>query len=161
MTAHDVLTEDLFNIYATAGREVTYTTDRGEERPYWANRYRQALQRAVEADEVVEFVERLVMQGEPSRGFFYLKDAGRLDLTVEALVVDESKPYHSMFSREAINAAREQLDEHGFTVAPSTGGGASLPPSSPTIAAGQLPPGSTFDLRVTVRSDGTLSLALI
>jgi hypothetical protein len=161
LTAHDVLTEDLFNIYATAGREVTYITDRGEKRPYWANRYRQALQRSVEADEVIEFVERLVTQKEPSRGFGYLKDAGRLNLSAEALVVDESKPYHSMFSQDAVEAALERLAEHGFTLSATEDAASTPPPAPPTIAAGQFQPGWTFDLRVTVGPDGVLSLALI
>jgi hypothetical protein len=116
MTAIELLTEDLFGIYTAAGREVTYTTGRGEVRPYWANRYRQAVQRAVAAGDVVDFVERLVLQEEPSRGFGYLAQAGRLDLAVEALVVDEHKSYHRVFSANATAASRRRLADYGFRI---------------------------------------------
>jgi hypothetical protein len=159
MPAIDLLTEDLFGIYAAAGREVTYITDRGERKAYWANRYRQAVQRAVDAGDVVAFVERLVQQDEPSRGFGYLIDAGRLDLTVEALVINEDKPYHDEFSREAIEAARERLADAGF--APAASGSGQPPTKKVSIAGGQLEPGASFDVRVTVATDGSLSLALV
>jgi hypothetical protein len=76
----DALSEDLIDIYARSGCEVTYVTDDGETRPYWPNRYLQALRRAMAAGESasVEFVVRLVEQPEPSRGFHYLCDAGSL-----------------------------------------------------------------------------------
>lgn len=60
MSPNQSLTEALFGIYATAGKEVEYTTEKGERRAYWANRFRQALQRAVDEGDVVGFVERLV-----------------------------------------------------------------------------------------------------
>jgi hypothetical protein len=112
----NLLIEALFAIYSRAGAEVTYITDRGERRPYWANRYLQALKRAVaEGPEAVPvFVERLINQPEPSRGFSYLKAAGRLDLSVEALVVDASQPFHSLFSSDVVAAAKARLEEHGW-----------------------------------------------
>jgi hypothetical protein len=151
----EALRSDLFNIYETAGREVTYVTPRGERKPYWANRFRQALQRAVNASEVVEFVETLMLRSEPSRGFFYLKDAGRLDVAVEALVVDQTKAYHSLFSHEAVWAARDRLAEHtGQSTSPP-------PPPASTVTVPSLTPGSWFDIRVTVGPKGELTLALI
>jgi len=128
------LVDDLFAIYSRAGREVTYKTERGETRPYWANRYMQALKRAVEdeangdTNAVLQFVERLVSQPEPSRGFAYLLDAGRLDLSVEAHVIDEAKPYHRLFSRGAIDVSRARLAEYGYDVKPSDYRGPDLPP---------------------------------
>ena len=61
----------LFDLYYEAGRNVTYITDSGEPKPYWANRYLQGLKRAVaDSDaEVLAYVTRLVMSDEPSRGF--------------------------------------------------------------------------------------------
>jgi hypothetical protein len=116
MSLINLLIEALFAIYSRAGAEVTYITDRGERRPYWANRYLQALKRAViEGPEgVVAFVERLINQPEPSRGFFYLKEAGRLDLSVEALVADASQPFHHLFSPDAVAVAEARLREHGW-----------------------------------------------
>jgi hypothetical protein len=57
-----------------------------------------AVKRAIADDEVVEFVERVVTRDESTRGFGYLEEAGRLDLTVEALVADATKPFHSLFA---------------------------------------------------------------
>jgi hypothetical protein len=128
------LADDLFAIYSRAGREVTYVTESGERRPYWANRYMQALKRAVDAaangDEraILDFVERLVTQPEPSRGFFYLQAANRLDLSVEAHVADASRPYHGLFSAEAIDFARNRLAEYGYELDERTASGPAIPP---------------------------------
>ncbi len=158
MTAIELLIEDLFGLYAVAGREVTYTTDSGEVRPYWANRYRQAVQRAVTAGDAVGFVERLV-QGEPSRGFGYLVEADRLDLTVEALVIDENKPYHGLFSPAAIETSQLRLADHRYQSAAHKRPAAPTP--SDVIGDGGLRPGMSFDVRVVVEADGKLSLRLI
>jgi hypothetical protein len=121
MSVVKLLIDALLGIYSRAGAEVTYITERGERRPYWANRYLQAVKRAIAEgdDAVIAFVERLVNQPEPSRGFFYLKDAGRLDLSVEALVVDTSRPFHQLFSGAAVAISEERLREHGWTPAKS------------------------------------------
>ena len=153
----DELRRVLFDIHQSAGREVTYVTKRGEQRPYWANRFRQALQRSVDEDATVRFVEDLMTRPEPSRGFFYLKDAGRLDLTVEAFVVDETRPFHSLFSAEAVQAARARLAEHGGALAAPM----SVPRAAVPVSAGAVIPGRSFDIRVTVGADGELTLALI
>src|SRR3954454_15180222 len=115
----DALKQDLFGIYYGAGRNVTYTAESGKLRAYWPNRYLQALKRAVEVGdaEVVAYVTRMVLSDEPSRGFGYLADSNRLDLTVEALVADSSKPYHHLFDPETVQAAIDRLADHGYTVA--------------------------------------------
>jgi hypothetical protein len=110
----DLLVDALYALYTRTGKEVTHVTASGETRPYWANRYRQALKRAVDGGTVVEFVQRLVMQDEPSPGFVYLDAANRLDLSVEALVADESRSYHELFSDAAVAAARERLRTFGY-----------------------------------------------
>ena len=110
------LEDRLFEIYHRAGREVEYKTESGETRAYWPKRYLQALRRAVGEgdDELVEFVGRLVTSDEPSRGFGYLHDQERLDLTVEAIVADETAPYHDLFDEDVVRAARKRLAEHGY-----------------------------------------------
>jgi hypothetical protein len=146
MSPKESLTEALFAIYATAGKEVEYTTEKGERRRYWANRFRQALQRATDEDDVVGFVERLVMQPKPSRGFGYLKDADRLDLSVEALVAQQ---FRDQFSKEVVRVAETRLRENGY---------------DPELAAPepglQLTPGSTFVVQVEVGHAGALTLRL-
>ena len=107
----ELLTRDLLWIYETTGREVTYISPSGDRKPYWAYRYLQAVRRAVENGEVVELVERIVLRRSPTDGFGHLEDAGRLDLALEAFVVDESKPYHHLFSDEAVSLSRVRLDE--------------------------------------------------
>lgn len=156
------LYQDLLSIYARAGAEVTYETDRGEIKPYWAKRFLQAVKRANKNDELFEFVERLVGAEEVSRGFLILKKAGRLDLTVEALVCDESKSYHHCFSRELVATARARLVDHGYEQAAHGQTGAGEAKAAAAVATpATLSPGATFDVRVTVGNDGALSLSLI
>lgn len=44
-------------------------------------------------------------------GLDILLQAGRLDLTLEWLVVDESKPYHALFGTKSIELARARIEE--------------------------------------------------
>lgn len=112
----DALKRDLFGIYYECGHNVRYIAESGQDRPYWANRYLQALKRAVDVGdaEVLAYVARMVCSPEPSRGFGYLKAAERLDLTVEALLIDASKPYHHLFDPDVVEAAVERLVDHDF-----------------------------------------------
>jgi hypothetical protein len=114
LTAEQALYEDLLSIYARAGAEVTYVTDRGETKAYWPKRFLQAVKRAQKNEDLFSFVSRLVTEAEPSRGFFILKNVNRLDLTVEALVCDRSKPYWPEFESDVLESARLRLAEHGF-----------------------------------------------
>ncbi len=169
--AEQALYNDLLSIYARAGAEVTYETDSGETRPYWAKRFLQAVKRAEKNDELFEFVHRLIRQREVSRGFLILKKAGRLDLTAEALVVNQKKPYHGEFDFDVVQISRQRLADHGHDVqvpsAPTTPHVKSEPAELETDIAGvaspelTLAPGASFDVRVTVGHDGALSLALI
>lgn len=166
------LSDALFAIYSRAGREVTYITEKGEERPYWANRFRQALQRAADEDNIVGFVERLVSQPEPSRGFGYLDAADRLDLTVEALVVGE---FRHLFSEEVVEIAEERLDDRNYVQSRTFSAEEPKAPAEKAVATArrnsaaangpgsqvvELIPGSTFTVQVSVESDGTLSAKL-
>ena len=110
MSDQDALVEALFKLYSDAGTEVTYVSESGKTLRYWPKRYLQVLRRAVENDEVIGFVEGMVSRDE-SRGFGYLKDAGRLDLTVEAVVVER---FPELFSDEIVAAAKERLLGHGY-----------------------------------------------
>ena len=65
---------------------------------------------------VLAYVTRMVMSDEPSRGFGYLKDGGRIDLVVEVLVADPVRPWHHLFDQEVIDAAQARLAEHGYEV---------------------------------------------
>lgn len=80
-----------------------------------------------------------------------MKDAGRLDLAVESRVVDESKPYHGLFSPEAVEAARKRLAEHGGQPGTAQSAGApAMPPPTGSVSIPALAPGSSFDIHVTV-----------
>jgi len=62
----------------------------------------------------VGVAKRQVMKAGISPGFRRLQEAGRLDLSIEALVL---RPEHSaLFSREERDAARRRLAAHGFGV---------------------------------------------
>ena len=135
-----ILTQDLLGIYAATGRDVTYVTDSGQTRKYWPSRYLQAVKRAIERDEVVEFVERLVTRDDATRGFGYLQDAGRLDLTVEALVVDEDKAYHHLFSRKAVEMSQARLAHAEAEMARGTDGdsGAAVDGDAKSVELGRV-----------------------
>lgn len=166
ITAEKALYDDLLSIYARAGAEVTYETDKGEIKAYWAKRFLQAVKRSGKQEELFELVRRLVCSEEPSRGFYILKKAERLDLTVEALIIDREKPYNGELDFEVLEKARRRLADHGYedafsatpskpTPTPSNGDG------TPAFELPGLVPGASFEVRVTVEQDGRLSLALI
>ena len=160
------LYQDLLSIYARAGAEVTYETDDGKIKPYWAKRFLQAVKRSEKNDELFEFVGRLLSPDQPSRGFLILKKAGRLDLTVEALVIDPEKPYHGEIDFDLIATARRRLADHGYGEAFKASSPASPeePESHSTAPASdvvEIAPGTSFDVRITVGKNGGLSLALI
>ncbi len=165
-TAEQALYRDLLSIYARAGAEVSYETDSGSIKPYWAKRFLQAVKRSEKNGELFEFVDRLLQASEPSRGFMILKNAGRLDLTVEALVCDREKPYYGEIDFPVIEAARRRLADHGYSGAfnePATATAAVAADEGDARLAGQIgpAPGTSFDVRVSVGDDGSLSLALI
>lgn len=155
--AEQALYQDLLSIYARAGAEVTYETEDGRVKPYWAKRFLQAVKRAEKNVDLFEFVDRLLRPEQPSRGFLILKKAGRLDLTVEALVIDSSKPYWGEIPHELVAIARRRLAEHGFQAAFASSA-ANSPPAERLVPLAQ---GTSFDVRVTVEAGGNLSFVLI
>lgn len=83
----------MFEIYERAGREVNY----------WATRYLQLVRRRGGLDAA----RYLLGQRLTSDGYARLRDAGRLDLTVEALVLQPE--FESLFSPEELARARSRL----------------------------------------------------
>ena len=83
----------------------------GKERPWAPKRYLARLKTAERGGpgEVLAYATRLVMAAGDSEGLAMLRDAGYLDLSVEALVADRSKVYHRLFDPEVIKAARAKI----------------------------------------------------
>lgn len=102
------LYSDLLAIYETAKAEVKITEDDGSERPYVATRFKQAIDRGRREGTLVPVVGRIVRG--PTEGFGRLAKAGRRDLMVETLVLDESKPYHRFFTAKSKALAQANLD---------------------------------------------------
>jgi HKD family nuclease len=107
-TENAQLYTDLLAIYETAKNEVKITNDDGSERPYVATRFKQAIDRGQREGTLVPVVGRIVRG--PTEGFGRLAEAGRRDLLVETLVLDESKPYHRFFSAKSKELAQANLD---------------------------------------------------
>jgi hypothetical protein len=152
------LISDMLAIYERCGREVNYRPH-GEDSPekkYWPRRYHQKLKGIIANSLVFIFAEQLVLTSTPSKGFFILKDADRLDLTVEALVADESKPYHLCFTQAAVDAARAKLTEHaGRPSVPA------LPAPADASRMLRLQPGDSLYFRVEVGPNGELHITVV
>lgn len=56
----------------------------------------------------------LINSTAPSDGYTHLYERGRLDLTVEAMIVENPK-WHELFTAEAIAKARGRLAEYKYT----------------------------------------------
>ena len=109
--AFQALLQDLHAIYYRCGAEVERVDKYGRLRAYWPKRYRQHLKMAerIGIDEVVAYVKRTVTRPKPTRGFGELLIAQRPGLTVEASVVDATKPYHFLFDATTIAISRRRL----------------------------------------------------
>ena len=83
----------MYEIYDRAGREIGY----------WATRYLQMLRRRGG----LGTAHHLLSQKATSDGYRALRDAGRLDLTVEAYVLRPE--FQPLFSARELNLARERL----------------------------------------------------
>lgn len=59
---------------------------------------------------MLNFVTRTVSK--PTLGFSHLANAGRRDLMLETLVLDATKPYHSLFSKDTLSGAQRRIDEY-------------------------------------------------
>lgn len=55
----------------------------------------------------------LINTPKPSDGYTHLYERGRLDLTVEAMVVENSR-WHGLFTEEELGKARRRLKQYGY-----------------------------------------------
>ncbi len=90
----------MLELYETWKREIRYS----------ANRFRQMVVRRGG----VETARRLLAKPDVSSGFTKLEDAGRLELTMEYLVLQGD--FTSLFSFEERGVARGRLIDHGMAV---------------------------------------------
>jgi hypothetical protein len=93
--------KDMINIYHRAKMETGYN----------ATRY---LQMLVSHEASLLMAKKFVTSSRPSDGFTELWQRGRLELTVEALVL-ESPKYRQLFTDEEIISARKRLQECGYS----------------------------------------------
>ncbi len=91
--------KEMLDIYHKAKREECH---------YNATRFLQM----VANDGGLKTARKLLATSEPSDGFTVLWECGRLDLTVENLVLQPK--YWVLFTNEEIQIARERLEAYGF-----------------------------------------------
>jgi len=61
----------------------------------------------------LETAKTLLREEEPRGGFAALHEQGRLDVTMEALIVENEK-WHPLFTQEEIGIARRRLSDFGY-----------------------------------------------
>jgi hypothetical protein len=105
--AVEILYADALNIYERARDEVTIERKDGTRQKYAANRFKQQIDKGREEGTLVPIIARIVRK--PTLGFGHLEAAGRHDLMLENLVIDESKPYHKLFSAQTVKVAKERM----------------------------------------------------
>ena len=108
----DILYTDCVDLYERTAAEVTYEWPSGRVGPYWARRFMRKIKRDHEEttpSRIVESVSEMVTKPAP-QGFGIIEQAGRLDLALELLVLDEERPYHHLFAPETVNAAADRMD---------------------------------------------------
>jgi hypothetical protein len=55
----------------------------------------------------------LINSDHPSDGYTHLYERGRLDLTVEAMVVEDAR-WHSLFTKEELVCAKKRLEDYKY-----------------------------------------------
>jgi hypothetical protein len=65
----------------------------------------------------LDTAKKLINATKPSDGYTHLYERGYLKLTVEALVVENSK-WHSLFTTEEIARAQKRLKDYGYEPKP-------------------------------------------
>jgi hypothetical protein len=108
--AIEQLYADALEIYEVARREVTIPSSDGTRQRYAATRYKQQIDKGY-ADGLLPTTIASIVKKRTS-GFGHLEEAGRPDLMVETLMLDEAKPYHHLFSPNTIRVARARMEEH-------------------------------------------------
>jgi len=99
MTLESEFHEEMLNIYRKALNEANYNAVR-------------FLQMVVNHGGV-ETAHRLINAANVSEGYTALWERKRLDLTVEALVVENQK-YHPLFSNQEIGICKKRLEDYGY-----------------------------------------------
>ena len=61
----------------------------------------------------LETAKILLREEEPRGGFVALHEQGRLDVTMEALIVENEK-WHPLFTQEEIGIAKKRLSDFGY-----------------------------------------------
>lgn len=95
------------DLYALYERTVAARLPRADGRAYVPNYFKRGLDAACAANNPVPLVARICDR--QTEGFDVILEHGSADLTVEALVVDASKPYHDLFGEETRRLAAERL----------------------------------------------------
>lgn len=98
------LLEDLEDLY-TRTVEARLPTLHG--RAYNPSRFRQGLDRCHKGADPVLMVGRICRS--QTLGFDVILAAGRVDLTIEQLALDEDRPYHDLFSDTTLRLSEERL----------------------------------------------------
>jgi HKD family nuclease len=99
-----MLLDDLIELYEVT---VAARLETKEGRRYVPTRFKQGIERARDRGDPVRMVYRICRH--QTGGFDVILGADRPDLTVEALVVDETKPYHDLFTDETRRLSAERL----------------------------------------------------
>ncbi len=104
------LYDDCVELYQRTGAEVTYIWPSGRVGPYWARRFMRKIDHdhSAEPSRIIESVSSMVCKPAP-QGFGIIEEAGRLDLALELLVLNEEKAYHHLFGPDAVAAAAERM----------------------------------------------------
>jgi hypothetical protein len=61
-----------------------------------------------------------INSSQPSDGYTHLCERGRLDPTVEAMVVESTK-WHELFTSDELSKARSRLKQYGYKLANGNG----------------------------------------
>jgi hypothetical protein len=105
--ALECLYEDAVEIYERVREEVLIPRKDGGQQKYAAVRFKQQIDRGHEGGTIVLTVARIVRRS--TIGFGHLEKAGRDDLMLENLVIDEEKPYHRFFSEKTVRVSAERM----------------------------------------------------
>ena len=99
-TLEDAFTAAMFDIYRTAKAEAGYNAT--------------IFLKMIHEQEGRSTAKQLINSPKPSDGYTQLYERGRLDLTVEALVVENGR-WHALFEPEEIERASRRLREYRYT----------------------------------------------
>jgi hypothetical protein len=102
-----LLYNDALEIYERARVEVMIERSDGRRQRYAAVRYKQEIDRGRNEGTLVPAIARILRR--PTLGFSHLEEARRPDLMLETLVLNETKPYHHLFSPKTVELARARM----------------------------------------------------